>query len=292
LLNSLSITGKSKVNLHWKEYMLGRDKEKPSGLAFLKVLIRESYLDSNATTGMIRTKLSNLDTYMLQVGNDITKFNSYVRLMVEALAARGEKSTDLLTYLFKGYAACSDKAFVKYISDKQNDWEEGSEIAPDQLMDYALTKFKILKTKEVWEAPSEEEEKLIALEARFMELKKKFKRKGKGDPEDGKGGFDRNKKLKGNPGGAGKPEWLKSNKAPSESELTKPRDWKKSQYHWCSTATGGKCGGKWRVHKPSECKGAARDINKDKGKDGRKKKVMINEALTQFQEADGGYHST
>jgi hypothetical protein len=54
---------------------------------------------------MIRTKLTNLDVYMGQVGNDIDKFNKYVQNLLEALNARGETTTDLLTNLFKGYTA-------------------------------------------------------------------------------------------------------------------------------------------------------------------------------------------
>lgn len=37
------------------------------------------------------------------------------------------------------------------------------------------TKFRILKSKDIWEAPSEQEEKLIALEATISDMKKKIK---------------------------------------------------------------------------------------------------------------------
>jgi hypothetical protein len=289
LLNSLSIAGKSKINLHQTSYTIGQGPN-PSGIVFLKILIQESYLDSNATTGMIRTKLSNLDVYMAQVGNDIKKFNSYVTTMTKALAARGETSNDLLTNLFKGYAACSDKTFVKYIGDKQTDWEEGTTTTPAQLMDYAETKFKILKTKEVWEAPSAEEEQLLALETRFAELKKKLKRKN----DDGKKvSFDTDKKRnlgKQSDKRPEKPAWLKQNKSPPDADLKKTREWNKAHYSWCCVATGGKCGGKWRVHKPSECKGSARDLMKG-GKGRKTDKVVINDAIHEVQDLEGGYHS-
>ena len=32
---------------------------------------------------------------------------------------------------------------------------------------------------------------------------------------------------------------------------------KGKNWHFCCQENGGKCGGKWRVHKPSECKGTA-----------------------------------
>jgi hypothetical protein len=78
LKNSLTKEGLAKVRINEAEYMRGIPLL-PSGILFLKILIRESYLDSNATTSMIRTKLTNLDTYIGQVGNDIDKFNKYVQ---------------------------------------------------------------------------------------------------------------------------------------------------------------------------------------------------------------------
>jgi hypothetical protein len=67
LNNSLTTEGLAKVRINEAKYMRGKPLL-PSGILFLKILIRESYLDSNATTSMIRTQLSNLDTYIGQVG--------------------------------------------------------------------------------------------------------------------------------------------------------------------------------------------------------------------------------
>jgi hypothetical protein len=54
-----------------------------------------------------------------------------------------------LANLFKGYAACSDKAFVRYIAEKQEDCEEDKIMNATKLMVLAENKFKILKTKEI-----------------------------------------------------------------------------------------------------------------------------------------------
>jgi hypothetical protein len=40
------------------------------------------------------------------------------RLLIYSLAARGEMMQDLLTNIFKGYQAATDKTFVKYIGRK------------------------------------------------------------------------------------------------------------------------------------------------------------------------------
>jgi hypothetical protein len=49
------------------------------------------------------------------------------------------------------------------------------------------------------------------------------------------------------------PEWLDKNIKPNP--LTKIMQHKNKPWYWCSPATGGKCDGCWRVHKPSECRG-------------------------------------
>ena len=66
---------------------------------------------------MIREHLSELDSFIPQIGHNITRFNNHVQMLLKALHARGEKTMDLLTYLFKAYAVCKDEEFVKYIRD-------------------------------------------------------------------------------------------------------------------------------------------------------------------------------
>lgn len=73
----------------------------------LKIIVRESHLDTNATSLSISTKLTtDLDRYLPTIGHDITKFNTCLKLLVEGLKSRGETTTDLLVNLFKGYMVC------------------------------------------------------------------------------------------------------------------------------------------------------------------------------------------
>ena len=144
-----------------KDYWIG---DKPSVNLLLKVMIRESYLDTNAMTSGIRSKLANLQNYLSSVGHDISFLNTYVKKQVYSLRARGEHTSDMLMNLFKAYVISSDKAFVRYIEKKLKAWEDGMlVISLDQLMLLARQKFELLREKGVWNAPSEEEEKLIAL---------------------------------------------------------------------------------------------------------------------------------
>ena len=149
LLNSLTKEAKMKLQIWESEYIVQNQQgtKIPSGNLLLKVIIRESHLDTNATTQSIRTKLSNLDRYIVTIGNDITKFNGYVKGLVQSLAARGERTEDLLSNLFKGYQAVSDRTFLKYVGSKQEKYEEGKQYSADQLMQLADNKFRLLKEK-------------------------------------------------------------------------------------------------------------------------------------------------
>jgi hypothetical protein len=248
LMNSLSAAGKAKINVHSEEYMLrSGEGVVPSGLCLFKVIVRESYLDSNATTGMIREQLSNLDVFMPTVDNDITRFNNHVKMLLNALHARNERTLDLLTYLFKAYAVCNDKEFSKFIGDIQTDHDMGTKrVDANELMALAEKKFKIMKTLNKWEAPSHVEEKILALQAKLNKVQGQLKKAGKRFQESEGGGKKevRNKK---------KPEWFKS--PPASGNMHETKQWNGATWHYCCKETGGKCGGKWRTHLPKDCEG-------------------------------------
>jgi hypothetical protein len=166
-MNSLSKAGKSKIKIWKAQYTVGGYK---SESCLLKVVIRESHIDTYAPIGHIRTRLSCLDTYISTIGNDIVKFNQHVNTLIEGLSSRGETTHDLLTNLFKGYKAASDRQFVEYIKKKEDEYDEGTNIIPTTLMTLAANKYKILKEKNKWEAPSPEEEKILALEAKISKM--------------------------------------------------------------------------------------------------------------------------
>ena len=74
-MNSISREDRIKVEGWDEEYIVENDAgtKVPSDNLLLKIIIRESHLDTNATTQSIRNKLSNLDEYIIIIGNDITK---------------------------------------------------------------------------------------------------------------------------------------------------------------------------------------------------------------------------
>ena len=295
LMNSLSKEARIKIESWEDEYLITNDQGTmvPSGNLLLKVIIRESHLDTNATTQSIRMKMSNLDEYMSKINSNITKFNGYVKLLEGSLAARGQKSEALLTHLFKGYLAASDKIFVKYITEKMDRYEEGEEMSADRLMQLADNKYRLLKERDEWDAPSAEEEKLLALQAEVEKLKR-VKNKRKSEEAGGNAPKLSKRKTKGVNRSPDKPAWMF--KLPSDDDLHKPKKWNGKDWWYCGAETGGKCNGEYRRHKPSECKG--RSFKRDGGTTGKhsqsqqkkgedERSLKVSEALSTIIKDDG-----
>ena len=204
LMKTLTKEAQAKIMLHADEYTVNGTA---SGTCLLKIIIRESHIDTNATTSFISQRLSKLDQYIKTVGSDIDKFNTYINNQLDSLHARGEDTSDLLTYLFNGYFAASDRAFVTYIQDKQDKYNEGQPLRPQLLMQLALNKYNTLVEAGKWNAPSDEEAKIIALQAALEAKIKKLsdsrkpKQATKGQGRKGKSARD---KSKDSP----KPAWM------------------------------------------------------------------------------------
>jgi hypothetical protein len=245
-MNSLTKAGKSKVKIWKSQYTVGGLK---SGAYLLKVVIRESHIDTNATTGHIRTRLTMLDTYLPTIGNDIVKFNQHVNTLLEGLTSRDETTNDLLTNLFKGYKAATDKTFVAYIEKKEDKYDEGQTIHPENLMILAVNKYKILKEKNEWEAPSAGEEKIMALEARITKMAKGNQSSGrtKTTPKSSK---PASKDM----------SWKYAE--PPDADKGKSITWNDKEWWWCNNHKA------FVRHKPDECegKGVKPDAKSEKGK--------------------------
>ena len=105
IMNSLLPEAKAKISICRDDFWINRYT---SGNLFLKVVIRECHLDTNATVASIRQRLASLDTYLPTIDYDIGKLNMYVKTLMDQLTARGETSTDLLSNLFTRYLAAKD----------------------------------------------------------------------------------------------------------------------------------------------------------------------------------------
>jgi hypothetical protein len=242
LRKSLMKEAETNIVLFQEDYTIG---ERTCGLALLKVIVREAYVDTNATILHIREQLNSLDMHIVKLGYDIEKFNSKVKTYQRGLAARGAITSDLLSNLFKAYKAVSDSEFVDYIKYQETKYDDGETITPERLMHLALNKYKMRLEKGLWNAPTGDQEKIIALEA---QLEKLIKARGKQQPGVGKSGTKGKAKAKQQNKGKPyiKPAWTLL--APQPGEPTKKTVDGKT-YWWCTNHKS------WCRHSTDKCKG-------------------------------------
>lgn len=155
----------------------------------------------------------------------------------------------LIAHLFKGYKTVPDPDFLSYIQQKQNSYDEGNDTQPNQLMELALNKYKILVEAGVWNKADDTKDRVFALEARTKAMAKKIK-----------GNSNSTKKPRSPPSKNTQPakKQPKSNKekasdrwkrvAPKDGDSThKLVDGK--DFYWCPQHRS------WTRHKAEECKG-------------------------------------
>jgi hypothetical protein len=237
LMNSVSSDAKKRLNLKRTQYTVNGVGNGPQ---LLKTIIQTAYVDTRSTVLHLREQLSQLDIYMVDVKSDVEQYNDYVKTLVAGLNARGEQTLDLLANLFKGYMAASDGSFIDFIKRKKDAYEEGEiDLTPEVLMQATDNKYNGLKQSGRWNQASEQDEKIIALEAQIKELvvvAKKSKKVPNGKPLPAKNNTPR-------------PAW--SDVAPAEGDPeTKVVDGK--TYYFCRHH------GRWSVnprHMTATCKG-------------------------------------
>jgi hypothetical protein len=249
IIASLTKEGLAKITVWKNQYTINGHK---SAICLLKIVIRESYLDTNLTSRHIREELMSLDKYMVECGYDIGKFNLHVKTQLEALMARGKNTNDLLAYLFKGYKAAKDKKFIAYIELKQIEYDDGADYSADKLMTLANNKYKDLVRDKIWLAPTEEEQHIMALQAKLQQLQKS-KPNSKANDKKPKEKKEKDGKEKGK-----KPDWFL--KEPPKDKMNVPKEYKKNKYYWCPKHK------KYVMHKPEDCK-----LKLDENKEGKEK---------------------
>ena len=238
LRNSLTQEGKIRILAYKDDYVVDGYF---SGPCLLKVIIRQSHIDTNATVRHIRENLSSLNVMLPKMGYDITKFNTYVQNLIDSLQARGHVTYDLTANLFKAYKSALDNTFTAYIQKKEDDFDDGEDIEAETLMRLAENKYKVLVEQDSWNAPSKEEEKIVALEAKLA----RFVRKAASDPDEGD---EKRSKSTSRKARKPKPDWM--SKEPPEDKKSEVKVVEGKDYHWCPKHKS------WTRHKPSDCRGA------------------------------------
>jgi hypothetical protein len=151
-------------------------------------------------------------------------------------------------------------------------------------------KYKLLKEGGLWNAPSDEEEKILALQTEVKKLKKntqlatcKVDKSVKVDESKAKTRVTQPEK----------PSWF--SKELKEEDLHKSKVWNNKTWWFCSPKTGGKCDGKYCIHKSSECEGKVHVFNIDKKHKSqeltRERKLKLAKAYATAKEVSGGEES-
>ena len=282
IMASLTKEALNKILLLQDEYYIEMDDEPkiPSGVALLRVIIKESIIDTNATKRSIREQLSKLDQYAIKVNGDVEKLNQHAKDLLDSLSSFGATTHDTILNLFKAYETIEDKNFAHYIRVKKDEFDEGKDIEPQKLMKLAENKFKMLVEDGKWQEPDKQSERIIALEAQLKQLKgSKGKSETKSEGNESK--KNKGKDNKKNP--SDRPAWRSI--APKAGESGKkmvkgdPKPW-----YWCPKHAA------WVRHTPQECKGTGFSPKSNKSSqestDKAKETLSVSKALTAIMEAD------
>ena len=102
---------------------------------------------------------------MNEVGDNILKFNTYVKGLVHSLYKCGEYSHDLLINAIKGYVSCKDKQYKYYILSliKRDEDDPMLTLTIDYLIVKATNKYKLCIQNSTWKVPDEVNKELMAL---------------------------------------------------------------------------------------------------------------------------------
>ena len=245
IISSLTLPGFRKIQVWHDAWHVNGV---PAAFLLIKVIIREAFIDTQATTRILREHLSSLPDKLGEFKGDIDQLNAFVKVTQDQLSARGETTHDLLANLFKGYLSSSDINFRRYIEKKQEDFDDGTVFTVDGLMNQASNKFKTLVQAGKWLAPTDEQAKILALETKLNKFGKKsssMKQAGSSKPNS----FNSNSgNSSGKKGKRESPAWMTKfpGKAFVDGNKTKVRDGR--TYWWCKKHK------RFCMHQTSECR--------------------------------------
>ena len=151
LNNSMTEAAQLKIVAESDKYMEG---ETPVGEILFKFMMKKAVIDTSTTATYLRCKHTNIDTYMSTVKLDIKNFNQYVKVNVDGLKARGERTNDLMINLFKAYQVSSKGEILRYVKTKIDRYNDGYNLSTNEIMTSALNKFEILMKYNKWNSMS------------------------------------------------------------------------------------------------------------------------------------------
>ena len=98
LSNSLTEEGHIKIIQETEKYQINHV---PIGTLFFKLLMSKAVVDTRATASHMRENLTSLDVCIGTINSNIELFNQHVKENKQGLAARGERTDDLIINLLR-----------------------------------------------------------------------------------------------------------------------------------------------------------------------------------------------
>lgn len=225
LSKSITKEGSAKVMLQSDEYTIDGLK---SGPLFLKTICDKAHVTTKATCRMIRQNFAKLEALIVEHDYNIKTFVEHVEDNVDTLHAHGQlEGPDLITQLFKAFKVVPDKSFSRWITRLQDDYDDGIDIAPGDLLQRALTKFLALEESDEWNAPSEERQKIIALETQLARIEQANKRSNTSTDTSSSGTRSNNNSSRSGPRDS--PAWMFEFDGPNKTVEGKDFIW--CEYH-------------------------------------------------------------
>jgi hypothetical protein len=172
LQKSLTKEALSRVSLEEAEYKIGDEKD---GTCLFRVIVQCTALDQRASSERLIKWMANMERYIVEVGYNVSQFNTEVKTVETQLATRGDRiqASNMIVYLTDAYETVPNKTFVNYMQQNKNDHYDGrATLTSASYMQKAENKYKMLTDSGKWEVADESEAKLIALHAKVEKLEK------------------------------------------------------------------------------------------------------------------------
>ena len=252
--NSINKSAIKRISVWKDEYTI--DGKVSGNLAF-KVLVRESGLDTKTTTTFIRNRLANLGDLMKKMGDDVLRFNTQVKGLIRSLSERGAVSHDIVINLSKGYMACQDKTFKKYVASiiERDEDDPTTVLTPDNLMTRAANKYKTLVQNGTWKAPDEVDKEILALKSELHKTSQQQRSYQRvtfpKNPDQGQGQTRSKNYAISKEKWKTRPKWLRNHSRPHD--INAPRTYDGVEFYYCCDENNGHCKGHWVKHKPADC---------------------------------------
>jgi hypothetical protein len=266
LQKSLTEAATNTINLYQNDFFVSGHF---SGILLLKVITRESQVDTFATNNRLLIQLtSGLPALMASHGNNIKAFNEEVKHIIKRVTARGGQPGSLVPQLFDVFTSVEDGDghFGRYLEHIQDDYCDGKlRLTNEQLMAKAQVKYEELVEKNKFKAGPKKEDAIMSLAA---EVKSQMEAMEAKLDDIGKNGTPAKKKGGGNPRKKGKfkkEPWMLV--APKDGE---PLDMERDglDWHWC---TGhGHHDPMWSRHTREKCRGLLKKQENEAKNEGSK----------------------